>query len=103
MACLMRCGPCYNDAAGAPAMRSVLCLPPGLVDSHLDRQDLARSAVARPAQRSGAQIVEPDCHSHMRVGCAQPFERVEPYPAEHRNESFGPGVAGGLHTAVLTA
>src|ERR1700687_3973989 len=72
---------------------SILRLPRRLVDMHLDRQRLARAAVARAAQGAGPEVVEPDGDPHMGIGGTEPVRRIERHPAELGHEGLGPGWA----------
>src|SRR2546423_15544647 len=57
---------------------------------------LATTAEADAAQRSGPEIVEAHGYPYMGIGTADAIRRVEPDPAELRDECLRPGMAGFL-------
>src|SRR5262249_8299329 len=76
----------------------------GLLDADLDREQFPAAAIARAAQRRGAEIVKPDRDAHMRVRGANAVGRVKSDPAELRHESIAQRMAGILlRDAVMLA
>src|SRR6202158_790760 len=94
-------GPCFARTrwhrpgmTAASRLRLRLALPPGLIDLDRDRQRFHAAAIAGAAHRRGAEIVEADGDTGVRVGGADAVCRIEPDPAEIRHECLRPGVAG---------
>src|SRR5205807_6034677 len=72
---------------------SILDLLRRLVDTDLNRNDLAGPAGAGPAQGRRAQSIEPDGDSHVGFRGTEPVGGIEGDPTELRQEGFRPGVA----------
>src|ERR1700760_2772326 len=87
-------GPPRDGEGRLPLALRLALAAAGLVDLDRDGQGFHAAAVARAADRGGAEIVEADRDARVGVGGADRIGGIEPDPAQIRHEGFGPGVAG---------
>src|SRR5450631_1871442 len=88
---------CPDLARHDDVLRLALALPLSpacLIDFYRHRQRLHAAAVAGAAHWCGAEIVEADGDTGMRVRRADAVGRIEPDPAEIRDVRLCPGMAG---------
>src|SRR6185436_3529432 len=72
-------------------LRLPLSRSSGPIDLDRDRQRLGAAAIAGTADGRGAQVVEPDRDTGVRIGGADAVGGVEADPAEVRHVGFRPG------------
>ena len=71
-------------------VRSVLRLLRRLAYADFHRQQFTLTSISCAAQRSGPEIIKPDCDTHMRISAADAVCCIESHPAQVGNTRLGP-------------
>src|SRR6516225_11135325 len=84
-------------------VRSVLRLLRRLAYADFHRQQFTLTSISCAAQRSGPEIIKPDCDTHMRISAADAVCCIESHPAQVGNTRLGPRMTHLLLGDAVTA